>query len=46
MVDAQTFSAGKETSMKINQGEEITIEFPVSVNEVKMAGKVNIRNAS
>ena len=46
MVDAQTFSAGKETSMKVSQGEEITIEFPVSVNEVKMAGKVNIRNAT
>ena len=46
MVDSISFAGGKDTSIKISQGEEMTIEFPVSVNEVKMSGKVNIRNAS
>jgi hypothetical protein len=46
MVDSISFAGGKDASIKIGQGEEMTIEFPVSVNEVKMSGKVNIRNAS
>ena len=46
MVDSISFAGGKDTEIKIGQGEEMTIEFPVSVNEVKMSGRVNIRNAS
>jgi len=30
--------------MKIAANEEITIEFPVAVNEVKMSGTMRVKN--
>jgi len=32
--------------MRVAQGEEVVIEFPIGVNDVMMSGKINIRNAS
>jgi hypothetical protein len=46
MVDAGTFSQGKENSMRIAAGEEVSVDFPVAVNEVKMSGRLNVRNCS
>ena len=45
IVDATTFAQGKPNSMKIDANEEVTIEFPVAINEVKMSGRMMVRNA-
>ena len=44
IVDANTFAQGKPNSMKIEANEEVTIEFPVAINEVKMSGRMMVRN--
>ena len=44
IVDATTFAQGKQNSMKIDANEEVTIEFPVAINEVKMSGRMMVRN--
>lgn len=46
MVDAASLGSGKENRIRVDKGEEVTIEFPVSVNEVKMSGQTSIRNCS
>ena len=45
ILDAGSFGKGKPNQLKIPAGEEVTIEFPVAINEVKMAGRLRIRNA-
>jgi len=44
MIDGDTFRLGRSNTLRVAQGEEVVIQFPVAVNEVKMAGKLQIRN--
>jgi hypothetical protein len=46
MIDVDGFKQGKNFSLRVNQGEEVVIEFPVGVNEVMMSGTMTIRNAT
>ena len=43
IVDAGTFAQGKPNSIKVAANEEVTIEFPVAINEVKMSGRMMVR---
>jgi len=41
MVDAGTLGSGKENRIRVAKGEEVIVEFPVAVNEVKMSGRTS-----
>ena len=43
-MDSKSFSEGKPNTLKIAANEEVTIEFPIAINEVKMSGKMMVRN--
>ena len=45
VVDADSFANGADNSIKIATDEEVTIKFPVAINEVKMSGKLFNRDA-
>jgi len=45
-VDADTFTSGGANSIKIAADEEVTIKFPVAINEVKVSGKIYNRDGA
>ena len=45
ILDAASFGQGKPNQLRVPAGEEVTIEFPCAINEVKMGGRLRVRNA-
>ena len=43
IMDSKTFSEGKPNTLKVAANEEVTIEFPIAINDVKMSGKMMVR---